>query len=630
MASSITINSNLAAINAQRRLDQSTQNIQQSFIRLSSGLRINKASDDAAGLAISESLNVDAHVYAQGIRNLSDGISLTNIAEGAMQELTNITIRQRELATQAATGTYSLEQRTALAQECNALADEYRRITESTSFNDQPLFTTDCELCVQGGYGSGGAIVFSLPSAIDAQQTTSGIEGTGSFSDRTSFSTGASPACVTLGDLNGDGVLDMVTADGGSNKVSVYLGNGDGTFHARTSLSTGISPCFVTLGDMNGDGAIDMVTVDTVMADRVSVFLGNGDGSFRPRTSIPAGFVPMSVTVGDLNGDSALDMVVASSGTDAAGVFLGNGDGSFGSMRSIPTGYQPCYVSLGDLNGDEVLDLVTADDGDTKASVLLGNGDGTFHARNSFTTGSGPASIAIEDVNGDNVLDMIIAESDVNTASVFLGNGNGTFHSRNSFSTGSAPSFVTLGDLNGDGVLDMVTADRAANSASVLLGNGDGSFCARRSFSTGSGPQCATLGDLNGDGALDIVTTDKSAATASVFIADTQEQTTGANIDLSTAFGAFNAMAVIDVTLQRISRELGLIGAVQSRLGVAIATLCVARESYLSARSQITDADVPAESAQLVKNRILQQAGAAVLAQANQAPALALTLLKGG
>ena len=128
VASSITINSNLA-LNAQRRLGQSTQSVQQSFTRLSSGLRINKASDDAAGLAISESLNVDARVYTQGIRNLNDGISLTNIAEGAMQELTNITIRQRELATQSANGTLSLQQRQALNQEANALVDEFNRIT---------------------------------------------------------------------------------------------------------------------------------------------------------------------------------------------------------------------------------------------------------------------------------------------------------------------------------------------------------------------------------------------------------------------------------------------------------------------------------------------------------------------
>jgi flagellin-like hook-associated protein FlgL len=127
MAGSITINSNLASLNTQRRLGENSKALEQCYTRLSSGMRINRASDDAAGLAVSESLNVDAKVFTQGIRNLNDGISLTNIAEGALHELSTITIRQRELATQAANGTLSLVQRQALNQEANALVSEFNR-----------------------------------------------------------------------------------------------------------------------------------------------------------------------------------------------------------------------------------------------------------------------------------------------------------------------------------------------------------------------------------------------------------------------------------------------------------------------------------------------------------------------
>ena len=112
--SSITINSNIASLNAQRRFAKSSQSLQDSFTRLSSGLRINRSSDDAAGLAIAESLNVDSRVFAQGIRNLNDGISLLNVAEAATGEISNILFRLRELATQSANGTLSKEQRGAL------------------------------------------------------------------------------------------------------------------------------------------------------------------------------------------------------------------------------------------------------------------------------------------------------------------------------------------------------------------------------------------------------------------------------------------------------------------------------------------------------------------------------------
>jgi flagellin-like hook-associated protein FlgL len=742
MASGITINSNLAALNAQRRLDVSTQAVQQSFTRLSSGLRINKASDDAAGLAISESLNVDARVYAQGIRNLNDGISLTNIAEGAMQELTNITIRQRELATQSANGTLSLAQRQALNQEANALVDEFNRITQSTDFNGIKLLDKSLAgLRVQAGYGVDGSVSFEIadelarkvgtgsfgdpvpeitdltfqdPSSIgdgsyfclsspstdyfvwfyvdgsmgdpggpgtgimvdisacgsaadveaafesavgsaapgvfsisslgggacqvedvaggsasDAYDVDSGTQVTilqqGNSDGPTHYSTGTAPHSVTLGDLNGDGVLDIVTADEFDSKASVFLGKRDGTFYAGTSFSTGSLPFCVTLGDLNGDGVLDMVTADAT-ANKASVLLGNGDGSFHARTSFSTGSGSYSVTLGDLNNDGVLDIVT---GDGMASVLLGNGDGSFHARTSFSTGSGPWSVTLGDLNSDGVLDMVTADGTVDKASVFLGNGDGSFRARTSFSTGSDPHSVVLGDLNGDGVLDMVTADYNENKASVFLGNGDGSFHARTSFSTGSGPRSVTLGDLNNDGVVDMVTADLVANKASVFLGKGNGSFHARTSFSTGSFPISVTLGDLNGNGVLDMVTADLNSNSISVFLAVTTEVTTTPHLNLCTRQGALDAMATIDATLQHISSELGSIGSIQSRLGVAVNTLSVSRENYLSAKSQITDADVSQESAQLIKNQILQQAGAAVLAQANQAPALALMLLRG-
>ena len=107
----VVINTNVASANAQRRLQESTRTLSKTFERLSSGLRINRASDDAAGLAVASSLSVDARVFTQGIRNLNDGVSAFSVAEGAVQQLENVVVRIKELAEQSANGTVTLKQR---------------------------------------------------------------------------------------------------------------------------------------------------------------------------------------------------------------------------------------------------------------------------------------------------------------------------------------------------------------------------------------------------------------------------------------------------------------------------------------------------------------------------------------
>jgi flagellin len=132
--------SNIASLSAQRRLNRSTDAVASISESLSSGQRITSASSDAAGLAVSSSLNLNARVYSQAIRNINDGVSLLNIAEGALQELSSITMRQQELAEQASNGVYSSVQRQALHNEVYALVNEQNRIIASTKFNGLGLF----------------------------------------------------------------------------------------------------------------------------------------------------------------------------------------------------------------------------------------------------------------------------------------------------------------------------------------------------------------------------------------------------------------------------------------------------------------------------------------------------------
>ncbi|WP_341899605.1 FG-GAP-like repeat-containing protein [Synechococcus sp. UW140] len=333
------------------------------------------------------------------------------------------------------------------------------------------------------------------------------------------FATGANPFSVSMGDVNGDGRLDIITANFGSTDASVLMGNGNGTFKPKADFATGSYSASVTLGDVNGDGTLDIVTAN-YSSPNVSVLLGNGDGSFQDKQTLTTDAGPASVALGDINGDGRLDIITANFGDSSASVLLANGDGTFAAQATFATGAKPRAVTLGDVNGDGRLDIITANFGtnSNSASVLLGNGNGTFATKTDFTTGTAPASVTLGDVNGDGRLDIITANLFSDTASVLLGNGNGTFGPKTDFATGSNPASVTLGDVNGDGRLDIITANQYSANVSVLLGNGNGSFQEKQTLTTDAGPVSVALGDMNGDGRLDIITANLFSANVSVLL----------------------------------------------------------------------------------------------------------------
>ena len=390
-----------------------------------------------------------------------------------------------------------------------------------------------------------------------------GSVGDGTFTAAASPATGSSPVSVAVGDFNGDGRQDLAAGSVGASSLSVLLGNGtgsigDGTFTAAASPAIGGNPRSVAVGDFNGDGRQDLVTAN-VSTSSVSVLLGNGtgsigDGTFTAAASPRTGFSPFSVAVGDFNGDGRQDLATANGGSSSVSVLLGNGagstgDGTFTATTSPATGSNPASVAVGDFNGDGRKDLATANGGSSSVSVLLGNGtgstgDGTFTAAASPATGSAPYSVAVGDFNGDGRQDLATANISAGTVSVLLGNGagstgDGTFTAAASPATGSAPSSVAVGDFNGDGRQDLATANNGADSVSVLLGNGagstgDGTFTAAVSPATGSAPSSVAVGDFNGDGRQDLATANNGADSVSVLLGN------GAG---STGDGTFTAAA---------------------------------------------------------------------------------------
>jgi hypothetical protein len=419
-------------------------------------------------------------------------------------------------------------------------------------------------------YGSGGQDAYSVavedvngdgkPDLLvanycaDSECSTDGNvgvligNGDGTFRAAVPYSSGAyHTVSVAVGDVNGDGKLDLVvgsycasSSNCASGSVGVLLGNGNGTFRAAVSYSSGgYEAQSVAVGDVNGDGKLDLLVANTICAPNdcatgsVGVLLGNGDGSFQPVVTYDSGgFSAESVAVADVNGDGKPDLLVTNNCvTDGAfncvngsvGVLLGNGDGTFQSAVSYGSGGTGASsVAVRDVNGDGKLDLLLANACGNNGNygcmigsvgVLLGKGSGTFKAAAIDASGGyEPYSVAVGDVNGDGNPDLLVANECGNTddcngvVGVLLGNGNGTFQPVVTYDSGGYDAqSVAVADVNGDGKPDLLVAN-GSGAVGVLLGNGDGTFQAAMSYgSGGQDAESVAVADVNGDGKPDLV-----------------------------------------------------------------------------------------------------------------------------
>lgn len=624
----ITLGLNIASLRGLSQLKKSGDGVSKAYERLSSGQRINHASDDAVGMAMATGLEADSRIYGQAIRNVNDGASALNVADSALGELHNILTRIKELSSQAANGTLTFQQRSTLNDEANALADEYNRIIDTTQFNNIDLFNrSDNSMSIQAGQGEDAIIKFSVGDKLTR------TAGDGTFQTFTSNATGTLPDAVVEADINNDGNADLIVGNFTSANLSILLGNGDGTFQAQSLLAAGSQPASIDVADLNGDGNLDLVVGNRgTGAGTFSFFSGNGDGTFSPKVDYVSGLGPGAenvegVAIGDIDGDGVNEVITANRQEGTVEVFENDGSGNFTSSTTYAVGANARDVKLADLNNDGILDLIS--NGSSNQKVLLGNGDGTFGTATSYSTSSiGSSGAETADLNNDGYLDLVVNGRTNSEFGILLNNGDGTFQSMVTTTTsGTDIANVLSADLNGDGNADVVVSDLTSGGAFLYLGNGDGTFQAEQTLDSTTTRREMVAYDFNGDGGVDLAMTGAGTNTLDIFMANTEDKKHLPTLRLFTQSEAQDTMDFIDGMMNRVHAEAAGVGSTLGRLDIALSNLVASKDIFTAAAHNITDVDVAEELANLVKNSILQQANVSILAQANQSPELVLKLL---
>ena len=337
------------------------------------------------------------------------------------------------------------------------------------------------------------------------------------------------PRSIAIGQVIGDGNLDIVTAISGSfsdgiSATAVLAGNGTGTFNAANAVlsPTGTSPSSVAIADFNGDGRNDLVTTNSTSND-VSVLLNNGSDRFGPNT-FPTTSAPGVIAAADFNGDGNLDTATASvqsvNGNNLT-LSFGNGMGGVSGTQSngLSNGVQALIAS--DLNNDSRADLIAATSSSSGSAnsifVFLNSGNNSgifpFPPSNIYTVSFNIRALAVGDFTGDGRRDLIATSANNNLIAILIGTASGVFNAPVTFAAPVSNALVTTGDFNNDGKLDLAvagTSSTGSGAISILLGNGGGNFTQLPESVVVSNPTSITSGDFNGDSILDVAVTSSS------------------------------------------------------------------------------------------------------------------------
>lgn len=580
------INTNYLSLVAQNNLNKSQSALGTAIERLSSGLRINSAKDDAAGMAIANRFTANVKGLTQAARNANDGISLAQTTEGAASEVNTHLQRIRELSVQASNGSYSQEQLDSMQDEINQRMSDINRISEQTDFNGVKVLSDSAKpLTLQVGANDGETITLNLTEISVKTLGLDGfnVNGSGVTQNRT----------ATINDITSAGGTPV---SGTTYEITTKF-DAATTTDAFEQLKTGNS---VTIGA----GA----TAQTYTYDAAS-------DSFTHNTKATAAQVATDNTPGTgktLNGTYTSSTGSVDFQVDSDGKLSINGKaaylsgGNLTTNNSNGTGGTLTQATIGNLTA-----AVVADDGaGPPASYLNGGatlklGDTVYSQSALGATGSGELAYT-ETVSKDVVLEATKAAA-TNTR-------------------------ITLGS----GLLSATVGFTAGESATLAADAPNNLAATTKTYVDGKGEftefaQYKTRYSLNqADGSITVATggtsTGYEAAVGSkVYVGSDGKITTETE---SKGSKTTDPMKTLDAAFTKLDKLTGELGAVQNRLESTIANLNNVVNNLSSARSRIQDADYATEVSNMSKAQILQQAGTSVLAQANQVPQTVLSLLR--
>lgn len=605
----LIVNTNIASLTSQRQLTIANRDIGKSLERLSSGLRINRAADDAGGLAIATKLQAQVRGLQQASRNANNAISLVQTAEGPLNSVTNILQRLRELAVQAASDDNTDEDRVALDNEATQLRDELTRLANTVEFNGNTLLDGSFSgKKIQIGANADQTLAFAIAD-VRASAIGKFASTTADVGDGISSPTAAGAGNLSSGELSINGTNVLATSDSDDQVSVLNLGGGTITSSEIIAGNSAYNASFITASLYVNGTAIDLSglagsTVASFATDFVSAV------NAASITNVTARVIETSGIVLEAKGGTNLVLGASNSGATAfsTAVALGSALG----IGSAFVGSQATTSAVTTYNGQSSAIAKAAAINGVRSTT---NVDAAVQANSvTFTNTVTAGTLASADlfINGVNIGAVTVSQNDANGAFAAAINAQSDL-------TGVKAS-VDSGKLT-------LTADdgrnislAATSTAQTTLGNsGDVTFTGKSGVVRGGFKLTATS-NFNISG----TTTDVGNLATTTFVA------TGnlATLSLKTRDTANTALTQLDSALDSINTSRSTLGAVQSRLETAIAFLDNAAENQAASESRIRDADFALETAKFTRSQILVQAATSILAQANAQPQVALQLLQ--
>jgi flagellin len=637
------INHNIAALNTYRQLGQANNAQSNSMEKLSSGLRINKAGDDAAGLAISEKMRAQVRGLDQAQSNAQDGISMIQTAEGALNETHSILQRMRELATQAANDTNTDTDRGEIQKEINQLTSEINRVGNTTEFNTQKLLnggtqTTDVAITevAAGGPQAATGVLGNFSVTTNSDAGSSATPGVYSF-DITGNLAAASGNSITVGGVTlteGSEFTGGADTDATATAIAAALSS-DGTYSASATGSTititeaTASGTDLASGDVTttGSGSVGNFAVDTNSDAGSSATPGVYD--IELSTNVAAGetlkFGSVSLTEGtdfDAGADKDATATAIATALSSEGTYNASATSGVITLTEATASGTDLTASDFSVTGATQQGVYSFDLAQPEADSVI-NIDGQEFIFTDDDSQTGAGYVQIGDTATDTATNLKAAID-----------GNSTLAGKYEAAAGSGATIELTQEVGQESATEPVvfTADKAGAT---------GTFSANFQIGANAG-QSMTIDvrDMRATSdALAIAsedgTTVQSKSGKTAVYTEATDVTNGTDnvgtfkaLDVSSHENASAAIDVINDAIEEVSAERSKLGAFQNRLDHTINNLGTSSENLTAAESRIRDVDMAKEMMNQTKNSILAQASQAMLAQANQQPQGVLQLLR--